>query len=95
MSRDYFTNTSGTAPQSGIDIEPNSPSDYLLDINITDCYTNDNAGDGLMISPWMMNSTSQPIGITVVRHHSTGQSSATAMWALTETRAAVPRELNR
>ncbi|MGP8243103.1 MAG: hypothetical protein ACLQVN_01130 [Bryobacteraceae bacterium] len=69
---DYFTNTSGTAPQSGIDIEPNSPSDYLLDINITNCYTNDNAGDGLMISPWMMNSTSQPIGITVVGHHSTG-----------------------
>jgi len=70
--RDYFTNTSGTAPQSGIDIEPNAPSGFLLDIHITDCYTNDNAGDGLMISPWMMNSTSQPISITVVGHHSTG-----------------------
>ncbi len=27
--RDYFTNTSGTAPQSGIDIEPNAPGDFL------------------------------------------------------------------
>ncbi len=70
--RDYFTNTSGTAPQSGIDIEPNSPTDYLLDINITDCYTNDNAGDGLMVSTWLMNSTSKPISITVLRNHSTG-----------------------
>jgi parallel beta-helix repeat protein len=70
--RDYFTNTSGTAPQSGIDIEPNAPSGFLLDINIDNCYTNGNAGDGLMISPWMMNSTSQPISITVVGHHSTG-----------------------
>jgi len=70
--RDQFTNTNGTAPQSGIDIEPNSPSDYVLDVNITDCYTNYNAGDGLLISLWLMDSTSQPVGITVLQHHSTG-----------------------
>jgi hypothetical protein len=69
---DYFTNTSGTAPQSGIDIEPNVPGDFLLDVNIDDCYTNYNAGDGLMISLWLLDSTSQPVGITVLRHHSTG-----------------------
>src|SRR5579862_62535 len=50
--RDQFTNTSGTAPQSGIDIEPNSPTDFLLDVNIDDCSTNANAGDGLMVSLW-------------------------------------------
>jgi hypothetical protein len=70
--RDHFTNTSGTAPESGIDIEPNGPGDFLLDFNIDDCYTDGNAGDGLMISTWLMNSTSQPIGVTVLRHHSTG-----------------------
>jgi hypothetical protein len=70
--RDQFTNTNGTAPQSGIDIEPNSPSDFLLDVNIEDCSTNQNAGDGLMISLWLMTSASQPVGITVLRHHSTG-----------------------
>ena len=70
--RDHFTNTNGTAPQSGIDIEPNGPGDYLFDVNITDCYTDGNAGDGLMVSLWLMNSTSQPVGITVLRHHSTG-----------------------
>jgi hypothetical protein len=70
--RDHFTNTNGTAPQSGLDIEPNAPGDFLLDVNIDDCYTDNNAGDGLMVSTWLMNSTSQPIGITVLRHHSTG-----------------------
>jgi hypothetical protein len=70
--RNHFTNTTGTAPQSGIDIEPNAPGDFLLDINIQDCYTDGNAGDGLMISTWLMDSTSQPIGINVLRHHSTG-----------------------
>jgi hypothetical protein len=70
--RDHFTNTTGTAPQSGIDIEPNDPGGFLLDVNIQDSYTDGNAGDGLMISPWLMNATSKPISITVLRHHSTG-----------------------
>jgi hypothetical protein len=70
--RDHFTNTTGTAPQSGIDIEPNGPGDFLLDVNIQDCYTDGNAGDGLMISLWLMTSASEPVGVTVLRHHSTG-----------------------
>lgn len=70
--RDQFTHTSGTAPQSGIDIEPNAPGDFVLDVNIDDCYTDYNAGDGLMVSLWLLDSTSQPVGITVLRNHSTG-----------------------
>jgi parallel beta-helix repeat protein len=70
--RDHFTNTTGTAPESGIDIEPNGPGDFLLDVNLDDCYTDGNAGDGLMISLWLMNSTSQPVSVAVLRHHSTG-----------------------
>ena len=70
--RDHFTNTNGTAPQSGIDVEPNAPGGFLLDVNITDCYTDNNAGDGLMVSLWMLNSSSQPVGVTVLRNHSTG-----------------------
>ena len=70
--RDRFTNSNGTAPQDGIDIEPNNPGDYLLDINIDDCYTDRNAVDGLKMSLWALTSASQPVGITVLRHHSTG-----------------------
>jgi parallel beta-helix repeat protein len=70
--RDHFTNTSGTAPQSGLDIEPDAPGDFLLDVNIEDCYTDANAGDGVMVSTWLMDSSSQPVGVTVLRNHSTG-----------------------
>jgi len=70
--RDHFTNTIGTAPQSGIDIEPNAPGDYLLDVRITDCYTDGNAGDGILITLWLMSSASQPVNVTVLRNHSTG-----------------------
>jgi hypothetical protein len=70
--RNHFTHTNGTAPQSGIDIEPNAPGDYVLDVNIDDCYTDANAGDGLMVSLWLLNSSSQPVSVTVLRNHSTG-----------------------
>jgi parallel beta helix pectate lyase-like protein len=70
--RDHFTNTNGTAPQAGIDIEPNQPQDFLFDVKIQDCYTDGNAGDGLMVSTWLMDSTSQPIDVTVLGNHATG-----------------------
>ena len=70
--RDHFTNTNGTAPQAGIDVEPNAPGDFLLDVNIQDCYTDGNAGDGIMASTWLTNATSQPIQVTVLRNHATG-----------------------
>ena len=70
--RDHFTNTNGTAPQAGIDIEPDAPGDFLLDVKIQDCYTDGNAGDGLMVSTWLMNPTSKPIDVTVLRNHATG-----------------------
>lgn len=70
--RDHFTDTNGTAPQSGIDIEPNGAGDFLLDINIHDSYTDGNAGDGLLISLQNLTSKSQPVAIYVLNHHSTG-----------------------
>ena len=70
--RDHFTNTNGTAPQAGVDIEPNQPQDFLLDVKILDCHTDANAGDGLMVSTWLMDATSQPIDVTVLRNHATG-----------------------
>jgi parallel beta-helix repeat protein len=70
--RDHFTNTNGTAPQSGLDIEPDTRVDFLLDVHVEDCYTDNNAGDGLMVSLWMLDSTSQPVSVTVLRNHATG-----------------------
>jgi hypothetical protein len=70
ITNNNFTNTNGTAPQAGVDVEPNNPGDYLLDVNFTDNVMSNNAGDGLAISLWTLNNTSQPVGITVTRNHS-------------------------
>ncbi|KOF08619.1 hypothetical protein AC739_19465, partial [Planococcus glaciei] len=42
-------NTNGTAPQSGIDIEPNFPTDYLENIKIKNLITSNNFGYGLQL----------------------------------------------
>ena len=68
----HFTNNNGTLPKSGIDIEPNSPTDFLLNISLQNNYTDTNAGDGLEFSLESLTSASQPVSITVSGHHSDG-----------------------
>jgi hypothetical protein len=68
----HFTNNNGTLPKSGIDIEPNSPSDFLLNISLQNNYTDTNVGDGLEFSLEELTSASQPVSITVTGHHSDG-----------------------
>ena len=68
----HFTNNNGTLPKSGIDIEPNSPTDFLLNISLQNNYTDTNASDGLEFSLESLTSASQPVSITVTGHHSDG-----------------------
>jgi hypothetical protein len=65
-----FTNTNGTLPQAGIDIEPNNSGDYLLDVNFTDNVTSNNARDGFAVSLWATSSSTPAVSITVTRNHS-------------------------
>jgi parallel beta helix pectate lyase-like protein len=70
ISNNVFSNTNGTAPQAGVDLEPNNPGDFVVDVNFTDNTMVNNSGDGLAISLWTLDSTSQPVSITVTRNHS-------------------------
>jgi Bacterial Ig-like domain (group 2)/Right handed beta helix region len=70
ITNNNFTNTNGTAPQAGVDIEPNNSGDYLLDVNFTNNVTSNNAGDGFAVSLWNLSNTSQAVGITVTGNHS-------------------------
>lgn len=45
-----FTNTSGTAPQDGVDIEPNLTTDTVTDLLFRGCKMTSNTGDGLGIN---------------------------------------------
>jgi concanavalin A-like lectin/glucanase superfamily protein len=76
FNRDTFQNTTGcfngscfTDVGGGTDIEPNSPSEFLLDLNYTDCNFNNNYNDGVRISLNALTSSSQAVGITFLRAH--------------------------
>lgn len=68
--RSYFTNTSGTNPEAGIDVEPNNPSNMVADVHIEDSFTTGNAGPGVKLSIWKLTGASPAVGVTVLRHHS-------------------------
>lgn len=58
-------NTAGTAPQAGIDFEPNDVADVLLNCVVRHCIASGNAGTGYQICPQSMTGTSKPISITL------------------------------
>lgn len=60
-----ITNTNGTPPQSGIDIEPNDNKEQLKNINIINLSTNNNKGKGLIVSLGRLNGSVDPISIYV------------------------------
>jgi hypothetical protein len=68
--RCHFTNTSGTNPQSGMDIEPNTAAGVLSDVHVEDSFSTGNAGPGVILAFWKLNSTSQPVDVNILRHHS-------------------------
>lgn len=58
-------NTSGTEPQAGIDFEPNSPDELLVNCVLRNCIAERNAGTGYQICPQQMNNRSKPISISL------------------------------
>lgn len=59
----WFTNTVGTAPQAGIDIEPNQPFERLIDVVFDKCRFTGNAGSGILIAPISIDSTTLPMDV--------------------------------
>lgn len=55
--------TRGTAPEAGIDFEPNEPEECLLNCRLRRCVAENNAGTGYQICPQTMNGRSIPISI--------------------------------
>lgn len=58
-------NTAGTAPQAGIDFEPNDPRDILTKCTVRNCIATGNAGTGYQICLQELNAQSEPVGITL------------------------------
>lgn len=62
------SNTNGTAPEYGIDIEPNNSNEILSNIIISNCNTFNNKGGVLFALDKLVNIDSRPINI-VLRNH--------------------------
>jgi hypothetical protein len=65
ISNCSFTNTSGTPPSGGIDIEPNLASDSLENVTIDSSRATGNAGNGITFGIERLNAGSAPVSIQV------------------------------
>ncbi|WP_223634638.1 S-layer homology domain-containing protein [Planococcus sp. 4-30] len=65
ISNAVITNTNGTPPQSGIDIEPNSSIEQIKNINISNLSTENNNGYGLIVSLKQLKGSAEPVSIYV------------------------------
>ncbi|WP_171009511.1 hypothetical protein [Sphingomonas sp. 2SG] len=75
VRRPIWTNTNGTPPSAGLDIEPNLASCVLQDIQIIAPVTSGNAGAGISIYLGMLRSSSSPVNIAIKDHDSNGDNS--------------------
>eukprot|EP01043_Picozoa_sp_COSAG02_P018160 COSAG02_NODE_841_length_16613_cov_61.635703_6_plen_961_part_00 len=55
--------TGGTAPQAGVDFEPNGPSDFLHNLTLRNCSARNNVGGGYFVSYNNLNNNSRPVSI--------------------------------
>jgi len=59
-----FKNTSGTAPQSGIDFEPNGKNEKLVNVRVRDCRSENNQGMGFQTYLGPFTKESKPFDLT-------------------------------
>lgn len=60
-----MSDTGGTAPQAGIDFEPNGPEERLVNCVMRRCLVENNAGDGIVLYLRPLSGESAPLSITV------------------------------
>jgi hypothetical protein len=71
-----FSDTNGTAPQFGVDIEPNNTDEFLQGVLFERLRTGGNVGYGIGIALQALVGTSDPIDIRIVDHGDDGSASA-------------------
>lgn len=60
-----FNSTRGTAPQCGIDFEPNRPEERFVNIVIDNCEFSENASAGIMFHISGLKENSKPVSVTI------------------------------
>jgi hypothetical protein len=65
-----FDQTNGTAPQFGVDLEPNLPTDFLNEIRLLRPHTLANVGGGIQILLDKLGPTSPMVDVQIIEHSS-------------------------
>jgi hypothetical protein len=60
-----FSNTAGTAPAAGVDLEPDYPHEGMVNITFTDCSCVGNAGGGFQIYLGTYNASAEPYSVSL------------------------------
>jgi hypothetical protein len=63
VERCTFSNTNGTNPQAGVDLEPDFPSQQLTNVTFRDCSYTGNAGAGFRTCMNALNGSTQPVSV--------------------------------
>lgn len=63
VERCTFSNTNGTDPQAGVDLEPDLPSNVLTNVTFRDCVYSGNSGAGFRTCLNAMNGSTAPVSI--------------------------------
>lgn len=58
-----LTNTKGTPPQAGIDIEPGNPAGMLVDVVVRNCFAEYNGGSGFFINISRLTKNSRDVSV--------------------------------
>lgn len=67
-----WTNTNGTLPAAGLDIEPDRADSVLTDIQIINPITRGNAGSGILVYLRPLRATTDPVSILITNHDGDG-----------------------
>ncbi|HPO16083.1 MAG TPA: right-handed parallel beta-helix repeat-containing protein [Candidatus Hydrogenedentes bacterium] len=65
IERTLMLNTSGTAPQAGIDFEPNRPTEQLTNCIMRDCVLENNTGGNILFYLKQLSKESPPLSVIV------------------------------
>ncbi|WP_149277100.1 right-handed parallel beta-helix repeat-containing protein [Pareuzebyella sediminis] len=63
VSESVFQETKGTLPGAGVDLEPNSKLDRLINITFSNCIFRNNDHAGILLALSKLDSTSEPVSI--------------------------------
>lgn len=64
-----LSGTEGTPPEAGLDLEPDSPDERLMDCVIRNCIVSDNAGNGILVWLKPLTASSAPVSIRFENCH--------------------------